>query len=116
MLEAGAGEGYGADMIADVARRVVGVDPDLSAVEHIPGPLSARAACCTATSRSCRCPTMPLDVVVNFQVIEHLWDQGQFLRECARVLRPGGELLISHAEPDHLLPRPRHPAQSVPHA
>ena len=32
---------------------------------------------------------------MNFQVIEHLWDQAQFLRECPRVLRPGGELLIS---------------------
>jgi SAM-dependent methyltransferase len=36
-----------------------------------------------------------VDVVVNFQVIEHLWDQGQFIRECARVLSPGGSLLIS---------------------
>jgi SAM-dependent methyltransferase len=36
-----------------------------------------------------------VDVVVNFQVIEHLWDQGQFVAECARVLRPGGLLLMS---------------------
>ncbi|MGV0803483.1 class I SAM-dependent methyltransferase, partial [Mycolicibacterium elephantis] len=36
-----------------------------------------------------------VDVVVNFQVIEHLWDQGQFVSECLRVLRPGGTLLIS---------------------
>jgi SAM-dependent methyltransferase len=35
------------------------------------------------------------DVVVNFQVIEHLWDQGQFVAECARVLRPSGVLLMS---------------------
>jgi SAM-dependent methyltransferase len=34
-------------------------------------------------------------VVVNFQVIEHLWDQGQFAAECLRVLRPGGVLLMS---------------------
>jgi len=33
--------------------------------------------------------------VVNFQVIEHLWDQGQFVAECLRVLRPGGVLLMS---------------------
>jgi SAM-dependent methyltransferase len=36
-----------------------------------------------------------VDVVVNFQVIEHLWDQGQFVAECLRVLRPGGVLLMS---------------------
>src|SRR4029077_9598897 len=32
VLEAGSGEGYGADLIADVARRVVGLDYDESAV------------------------------------------------------------------------------------
>ena len=36
-----------------------------------------------------------VDVVVNFRVIEHLWDQPQFITECLRVLRPGGLLLIS---------------------
>jgi SAM-dependent methyltransferase len=33
--------------------------------------------------------------VVNFQVIEHLWDQAQFVAECARVLRPSGLLMVS---------------------
>jgi SAM-dependent methyltransferase len=36
-----------------------------------------------------------VDVVANLQVIEHLWDQEGFLRECHRVLRPGGRLLIT---------------------
>lgn len=40
-------------------------------------------------------PDASVDVVVNFQVIEHLWDQGQFIRECARVLRPAGLLMVS---------------------
>jgi SAM-dependent methyltransferase len=40
-------------------------------------------------------PDGVIDVVVNFQVIEHLWDQGQFVAECLRVLRPGGVLLMS---------------------
>ena len=34
-------------------------------------------------------------MVVNFQVIEHLWDQPQFITECLRLLRPGGLLLMS---------------------
>ncbi len=40
-------------------------------------------------------PDASVDVVVNFQVIEHLWDQPQFITECLRVLRPAGRLLIS---------------------
>ena len=40
-------------------------------------------------------PDGSVDVVVNFQVIEHLWDQAQFVRECVRVLRPSGLLMVS---------------------
>jgi SAM-dependent methyltransferase len=35
------------------------------------------------------------DAVVSLQVIEHLWEQERFLRECLRVLRPGGTLMLS---------------------
>ncbi|QIS14790.1 class I SAM-dependent methyltransferase [Nocardia arthritidis] len=94
VLEAGSGEGYGADMIADVAAKVIGLDYDASAVAHV------RARYPRVDMRHGNLAELPLDdasvdVVVNFQVIEHLWDQGQFLLECLRVLRPGGELLIS---------------------
>jgi SAM-dependent methyltransferase len=40
-------------------------------------------------------PDSAVDVVVNFQVIEHLWDQSQFVDECARVLRSSGLLMVS---------------------
>lgn len=94
VLEAGSGEGYGADMIAGVAERVVGLDYDAGAVAHV------RARYPRVEMIEGNLADLPLDdasvdVVVNFQVIEHLWDQGQFLRECLRVLRPGGQLLIS---------------------
>ncbi|MBF6332953.1 class I SAM-dependent methyltransferase [Nocardia transvalensis] len=94
VLEAGSGEGYGANMIAGVAERVIGLDYDASAVEHV------RAAYPRVEMVMGNLADLPVDdgsvdVVVNFQVIEHLWDQAQFLRECLRVLRPGGELLIS---------------------
>lgn len=94
VLEAGSGEGYGANLIADVARRVVGLDYDESAVAHV------RARYPRVDMRHGNLAELPLadssvDVVVNFQVIEHLWDQGQFVRECLRVLRSGGCLLMS---------------------
>jgi SAM-dependent methyltransferase len=94
VLEAGCGEGYGADLIADVARRVIGLDYDEATVAHVRARyprvemLHGNLAALPVADES-------VDVVVNFQVIEHLWDQGQFVGECARVLRPGGVLLMS---------------------
>ncbi|MFN3007287.1 class I SAM-dependent methyltransferase [Mycolicibacterium wolinskyi] len=94
VLEAGCGEGYGADLIADVARNVIGLDYDEATVAHV------RARYPRVDIRHGNLAELPLadnsvDVVVNFQVIEHLWDQAQFVAECYRVLRPGGVFLVS---------------------
>ncbi|SPM37703.1 Ubiquinone/menaquinone biosynthesis C-methylase UbiE [Mycobacterium rhizamassiliense] len=94
VLEAGCGEGYGADLIADVARRVVAVDYDAAAVGHVRGRYP-RVEVMQANLAELPLPDASVDVVVNFQVIEHLWDQGQFVAECARVLRPSGLLMMS---------------------
>jgi SAM-dependent methyltransferase len=94
VLEAGAGEGYGADVLAGVARRVVALDYDSAAAAH------AAAAYPRVDVVRGNLATLPLadgsvDVVANLQVIEHLWDQPQFVAECARVLRPGGVLMMT---------------------
>ena len=94
VLEAGCGEGYGADLLADVAHHVIGLDYDESAVAHV------KARYPRVEMRHGNLAELPLpdgsvDVVVNFQVIEHLWDQPQFVAECLRVLRPGGALMMS---------------------
>jgi SAM-dependent methyltransferase len=94
VLEAGFGEGYGADLLAGVARRVVGVDYDESAVTHVLARYP-RVEALQGNLAQLPLPGASVDVVVNFQVIEHLWDQPQFVAECRRVLRPGGLLLIS---------------------
>jgi len=94
VLEAGCGEGYGADLIASVAQRVIAVDYDAAAVAHVRARYP-RVQVLVANLASLPLPDASVDVVVNFQVIEHLWDQPQFVTECLRVLRPGGLLLMS---------------------
>ncbi|WP_084352136.1 class I SAM-dependent methyltransferase [Millisia brevis] len=94
VLEAGAGEGYGAAMIADVAERVIALDYDRSAIAHI-REVYPRVHPVRGNLAGLPLPDDAVDVVVNLQVIEHLWDQVGFLRECLRVLRPGGSLIVS---------------------
>ena len=94
VLEAGCGEGYGAALIARHAARVVALDYDELTASH-----ASRAYPELAVLRG-NLASLPLrdasvDVVANLQVIEHLWDQEGFLAECARVLRPGGRLLVT---------------------
>lgn len=94
VLEAGCGEGYGADLVAGTAARVVALDCDAGTIAHVArryplvDPLLGNLVAVPLRTSS-------LDVVVGLQVIEHLWEQQRFLAECARVLRPGGRLLLS---------------------
>ena len=94
VLEAGCGEGYGAALLAEVAGRVLAVDYDEPAAAHVrrryPEVAVLRGNLAGLPVRA-----GAVDVVANFQVIEHLWDQQGFLAECLRVLRPGGTLLIT---------------------
>jgi SAM-dependent methyltransferase len=94
VLEAGCGEGYGADLISHVAQRVIALDYDETTVAHVRARYS-RVEVMHGNLAELPLADASVDVVVNFQVIEHLWDQTQFVRECARVLRPSGLLMVS---------------------
>src|SRR3984957_8745853 len=94
VLEAGCGEGYGADLIAGVARRVIALDYDESAVAHV-RTRYPRIQVIHGNLTELPLADGSVDAVVNFQVIEHLWDQDRFVRECARVLRLSGLLMVS---------------------
>ena len=58
----------------------------------------------------------PYDVVTSFQVLEHLVDPVGFMRDCIRVLRGGGTLVIGvpnndafiRLDPDNILNQPPH--------
>lgn len=94
VLEAGCGEGYGADLLAGVADRVLALDYDAPTAAHVarryPHLAVARTNLVALPVREGSC-----GAVVSLQVIEHLWEQERFLRECHRVLAPGGVLLVS---------------------
>jgi SAM-dependent methyltransferase len=112
VLDAGSGEGYGADRLADAARYVIGVDYDAATVAH-QARTYPRVRPVRANLVALPLATGSVDVVASLQVIEHLWDQPAFLAECRRVLRPAGTLLLT--TPNRLTFSPGHAAANPFH-
>ena len=96
VLDAGCGTGYGTRELARSAALAVGVDISADAIEY------ARQHYVRANVRFLRasCEALPLasacfDLVVSFEVIEHLKEWQAFLLEIRRLLAPGGQCVIS---------------------
>lgn len=93
VLDAGCGEGYGAQMLRDSGARVIAVEYDKPACRH------ARATYGLPIVRAnlAQIPFAPgsFDVVVAMQVIEHLWSLSQFLVDARQLLAPGGRLIVT---------------------
>lgn len=94
VLDAGCGEGYGTEVLAKTASSVVGVDLELSVVER-----AARryrgAKFEAADLESLHFEPASFDAVVTLQVIEHMRSPADFVAETARVLKPGGLLIMA---------------------
>jgi len=91
LLEVGCGNGATLETLESLGWQVEGVDFDPAAVErarrrglqvHL-GTLSGQGL-----------PAGSFDVVVSNHVIEHVPDPVDLLRECHRVLKPGGNLVV----------------------
>jgi SAM-dependent methyltransferase len=96
VLDAGCGTGYGSAELAQSATEVTGVDIAADAIEYastnypIAGLRFIEASCAAVPF-----PAESFDLVVAFEVIEHLADYRAFLNECGRVLKPDGLLIVS---------------------
>jgi SAM-dependent methyltransferase len=95
VLEAGCGEGYGAALLARHARRVVAVDGDEPTVRHVRARYGAVTHPLRADLTRLPLADASVEVIVCLQVIEHVGRQDDLVAECARVLRPGGVLVVS---------------------
>ncbi len=94
VLDAGCGTGYGSYELAKRANSVTSVDVSAEAVryaaEHYRGVRFVRASCTELPFAAAS-----FDLVVSFEVIEHLPDWRPMLTEARRVLAPGGQFIVS---------------------
>jgi 2-polyprenyl-3-methyl-5-hydroxy-6-metoxy-1,4-benzoquinol methylase len=95
VLDAGCGEGYGADLLRrTLGATVHGLDYDLPTLGHVRRSYP-RIACLQGNLVRQALADSSYDLVVSSQTVEHLWDQPAFVAECARVVRPGGTVVVT---------------------
>jgi len=90
-LDLGSGSGHGAAQLVDAGATVIGVDrvaPD--AASRAEGALFARA-----DLRGLPFPGACFDLIVSFQVIEHLEDPSEYLDAIARLSKPDGLAILT---------------------
>ncbi len=96
VLDLGCGMGYGAAELKKIgAKEVVGVDNDPEAIEFAKGFAGKKVRFLKADATALLFPDQEFDVVVSFEVIEHIKDYQQYLKEAFRVLKLGGYLIFS---------------------
>lgn len=97
VLDVGCGNAYGTALMAKHASEILGLDYDNETVE------SNKATYKDIKNLSFRQAAIPpipfddssFDVITAFQFIEHIEKRNEFLKECLRVLKPGGSLLVT---------------------
>lgn len=95
-LDAGCGAGYGAAQLTASATRVLAIDISDEALDHA----RQNYAAPNLRFEQASCTSIPADdgafrLVTAFEVIEHLPEWRDFLREARRVLHPAGMFLVS---------------------
>ena len=98
LLDIGCGGGLVSEPMARIGFTVLGADASErnigTAASHAEGsglPLSYR--CTTAEALAAEGATF--DVVLNLEVVEHVAEVGPFLSDCAKLVKPGGIMMVA---------------------
>jgi SAM-dependent methyltransferase len=115
VVDIACGSGYGSKMLADAgARSVRGFDVSAGAVEFA-GQTYRQPNLTFGVGDATdlrQVESGSVDCVVSFETIEHLQDDGRYLDEMRRILKPGGRFLVS--TPDRRLASTMYPIRRRP--
>lgn len=96
VLDLGSGEGYGSTVLADAARFVVCADYSIQALTHAKETYArANVAFVVCDAQALPFASAFFEQVVSFEVIEHIPDVSQYLKEIRRVSVNAGQIIIS---------------------
>lgn len=96
VLDFGCGSGYRTARLVAQARSILGVDVDADAVAFARERYGSSGARFEYIKFGKPLPfaDASFDVVLSFQVIEHVEDDASYIREACRVVRPGGVFIV----------------------
>ena len=103
VLDAACGEGYGSALLAEHCGSVVGLDISEQAIAHAKSRYGDQSRLTFEQADVAKLEHLPdasFDLIVSFETLEHLAAQEAMLDGFARLLAPGGVLLVS--TPDRL--------------
>jgi len=98
ILDAGTGNGYGANYLSDIAKEVVGIDVDEKLIAQAPDIFSKdNIRFFVNNVLDIKFPDGYYDIIISSQVIEHigLKDLDTYLTEMSRVLKKDGIFFVS---------------------
>lgn len=97
VLDVGCGLAYGTVLMAEFASKITGIDYDQQTIDEN---INRYKSVSTLEFKQTVLPPLPFDdqsfdVVTAFQFIEHIKPRKEFIKDCIRVLKPGGILLVT---------------------
>jgi SAM-dependent methyltransferase len=95
VLEIGCGEGRGIDLLAPIAEEFMAIDKIGAVIESLAAKYPAYEFRQVSIPPFSGIPSNSYDVVVSFQVIEHIREDKYYLQEIFRVLKPGGKAILT---------------------
>ncbi len=97
VLDVGCGNAYGTALMAKQASEITGLDYDAQTID---GNKKSYTSQSNLSFQQGVIPPLPFpdnsfDVITAFQFIEHIHPRKEFLKECLRVVKPGGKILVT---------------------
>jgi Methylase involved in ubiquinone/menaquinone biosynthesis len=112
VLDIASGEGYGSNILARHAKKVIGVDISEEAINHAKNKYqSEKLKFIQGNATSIPLPDNSFDVVVSFETIEHHNRHEEMMHELNRVLKDNGILIISSPDKYYYSDLPKHKNQ-----
>lgn len=101
VLDIASGTGYGAALLAESAKQVIGIDYDKDAIAYSKKLYSAKnIEFIQGDAEDLPLKDNSVDVVVSLETIEHLPNPEKFVQEVTRVLKPDGVFYVSTPNDD----------------